>query len=86
MAKPEQITLVAGGDVGNSADAEATNEQVLRSGADAILLGGDLAYDNNLAECYEVWDLLLQRLPYASTDGDATRLVPLFMGIGKCIK
>ena len=55
----DQITIVAGGDVGTSTNAQATSEQVGSVDADAIVVGGDVSYDNNLGECYEVWDLLL---------------------------
>lgn len=28
------------------------------------MVGGDISYDNNMATCYNVWDLVLVDLPY----------------------
>jgi hypothetical protein len=79
------IRLVAGGDIGNNILATKMNEQtVSKLNADLILVGGDIAYDNNIPTCYRSWDYLLNRVPHYRFDSktNSTRVVPLLFAAG----
>lgn len=46
---PSKIKILDGGDVGNNYITEQMNEKVVsKMDADLIMVGGDIAYDNNL--------------------------------------
>ncbi|CAI2361334.1 unnamed protein product [Moneuplotes crassus] len=80
-----KIVIVDGGDVGNSHITETMNKNtVSKIEMDLIMLGGDIAYDNNIAACYRSWDYLIKRLPQQRTDPvtGLTRLIPTIYGVG----
>ena len=79
------ITIVDGGDIGNDLLAMKMNDNtVSKMNADLIMVGGDIAYDNNVPTCYRAWDYLLKRLPHQSIEPvtNSTRLIPLVFGPG----
>lgn len=44
------MTIVAGGDIGNSPDALVMNENTVKvAEPDLMIVGGDIAYDNGFA-------------------------------------
>mmetsp|Transcript_16292 Transcript_16292/g.18066 ORF Transcript_16292/g.18066 Transcript_16292/m.18066 type:complete len:161 (+) Transcript_16292:105-587(+) len=51
---------------------------------DLYVLGGDLAYDNNIPTCYLTWDYMLKHIPQNVYDynTNTTRLIPMIMGVG----
>lgn len=82
---PNNIKILSGGDIGNNKMAREMNEYTVRGlGADVILVGGDIAYDNNVPTCYQAWDYLLKRLPHHRYDkeSESTRIIPLVFGAG----
>lgn len=48
---PYNVNLIVGGDIGNTKTSVKMNKNVARKlNTDAILIGGDIAYDNNVPE------------------------------------
>lgn len=45
--------------MGNSRNALMIWNQIATKNPDVVLIGGDLAYDNNILGCYWTWDLFL---------------------------
>jgi hypothetical protein len=79
------MKILAGGDVGNREAAYTMNKNTVRNlDFDLIMIGGDVAYDNNVPTCYRPWDYFLINLPYDKYDPitDTTRIVPLLMSVG----
>lgn len=79
------IVIINGGDVGNSELAIKMNTNVVNKiKADMIMIGGDIAYDNNMPECYQAWDYILLRLPhnYFDESSSTTRVIPLVFAAG----
>lgn len=74
------ITLAAGGDVGNTPMAVQMTSTVKGYSPDIILIGGDLAYDNGLPTCYYSYDMFLNML--ASINPSSGRLIPYMFSIG----
>ena len=63
------ITIIDGGDMGNSQHTKKMNENtVSKIDSDLIMVGGDIAYDNNIASCYCAWDYILIKLPHHRLD------------------
>ena len=52
--------------------------------ADIILIGGDIAYDNNFATWFYWYDHVLKRLNYLKKNDEvnATRVIPLILTVG----
>lgn len=75
------ITLAAGGDVGNTPVALQMTTTVSEYSPDIILIGGDLAYDNGLPTCYYSYDLFLNMLASISSNSGG-RLIPYMFSIG----
>jgi len=74
------IVLATGGDAGTSAKAKNMTIAVGKYKPDAIMVGGDLAYDNGLRACYYSWDLFLWM--FESLNDKMGRVVPLMFSIG----
>jgi hypothetical protein len=81
----DKIKIVDGGDVGNNYLTDQMNEKVVsKMDADLIMVGGDIAYDNNIPSCYRAWDYILIRMPYKRQDPatKTTRVIPFIFGVG----
>lgn len=75
------LRLVIGGDSGSNQAAYRTAELVRRLQPDLVVIGGDVAYDNAMPNCYESWDRFLEMVEenLVRENGD---LVPIALGIG----
>jgi hypothetical protein len=71
---------VTGGDAGNVGAAIKLWNLIPTFDPDFISVGGDIAYDNNIIDCYWTWDWLLRN--YQDVCSRLGRLVPLVMTIG----
>eukprot|EP00343_Euplotes_focardii_P010305 CAMPEP_0205827756 /NCGR_PEP_ID=MMETSP0206-20130828/32968_1 /ASSEMBLY_ACC=CAM_ASM_000279 /TAXON_ID=36767 /ORGANISM="Euplotes focardii, Strain TN1" /LENGTH=277 /DNA_ID=CAMNT_0053128933 /DNA_START=1068 /DNA_END=1901 /DNA_ORIENTATION=+ len=51
---------------------------------DMILVGGDIAYDNNVPTCYRAWDYFLRHTPHNKLDTatNSTRIIPMLLAVG----
>lgn len=55
----KKFTMINGGDIGNTKTSAALTRQAIKYAPDLVVLGGDLAYDNNMKHCYYTWDFFL---------------------------
>jgi len=79
------MTIVAGGDIGNTRMSHIMNHEVVaKQQPDLLMVGGDISYDNNVPQCYQAWDTLLRDLPIQVKDLDTEfiRIIPIIFGIG----
>ena len=76
----DNITIVQGGDAGANSRSYQILTQVSLTNPDAVLIGGDLGYDNNIPYCYYAWDGFLKM--FEDLNKRVGRLVPLVMSIG----
>jgi hypothetical protein len=53
------IIIVNGGDVGNTEPARRIWDVLSLYNVDAISIGGDIAYDDNIVDCYWTYDNFL---------------------------
>jgi len=74
------ILIANGGDVGNTQPAKILWDLISAFDLDAIAIGGDIAYDDNIVDCYWTWDNLLTS--YEKMSSKLGRLVPLILGLG----
>ena len=51
---------------------------------DLILIGGDIAYDNNIPQCYNAFEYFLATLPYLKNNEETniTRIIPFIFAVG----
>lgn len=80
----DNVQLVFGGDMGSSSGvsklmALGVGAQT-GAGPAAVVIGGDIAYDNGMPSCWCVWDDWLDRWDEAMVG--AQRLVPLVFAVG----
>ena len=78
---PRPLRVLIGGDSGSNTDAYQTSKVASTLHPDLIILGGDVAYDNAMNNCYESWDRFLDMVQtlWRGEEGD---LVPIVLGIG----
>lgn len=74
------ITIVTGGDNGNSQLALSMITNSAKYNPDVIMVGGDLAYDNALCSCAYTWDHYLDQ--FEALNSKVGRLVPLVFAAG----
>lgn len=74
------MTVVQGGDAGTNKISQKMITLVSQIDPDVVLLGGDLAYDNNIKHCYYCWDSFFRM--FEELNKRVGRLVPLVMSIG----
>lgn len=74
------LTMVMGGDVGANARHNKMSDIAAKYSPDLIVIGGDLAYDNNIKSCYYTWDGFLQ--PLELIGQRIGRLIPFIFSIG----
>ena len=82
---PENMTIVQGGDISNDHLAIKMNENTLQNiDFDLLMIGGDIAYDNNVPSCYHVWDYFLNNLYLKryDTQSNTMRVIPVIYGSG----
>ena len=81
----ENLTIIMGGDVGNTKISYKMNKDVVSPlQPDLIMIGGDISYDNSIPECYMAWDYLLKSLPILIKDekSEFSRIIPIIFGVG----
>ena len=81
-ANDEEILVANGGDIGSNRYSDLIHDVVRAQKPDLVVIGGDIAYDNNLGECYNVWDMMLARLPHQYPEQRGVRLIPVIYGVG----
>jgi len=74
------VLIAAGGDAGTTSDARAMTSVLGNYSLDAILVGGDMAYDNGMRSCYYSIDLFLNM--FERINQQASRIIPLMFAIG----
>jgi hypothetical protein len=74
------IIFISGGDAGINSISESLSLQTAKYDPDVVVIGGDLAYDNNLCACYFTWDYFLNE--FKMLDQTVGRLVPLLFSVG----
>jgi len=74
------VLIAAGGDAGTTANARAMTAVLSNYSLDAILVGGDMAYDNGMRSCYYSIDLFLDM--FERVNKQLKRVVPLMFAIG----
>lgn len=74
------MTIIQGGDAGENKISRQIMTQISYTNPDVVLIGGDLAYDNNIRHCYYAWDGFLTM--FDDLNKKVGRLVPLIMGVG----
>ncbi|CAI2386673.1 unnamed protein product [Moneuplotes crassus] len=82
---PENLKIVQGGDSGNTKEAIEMNQNSLKNiNPDLVMIGGDIAYDNNIATCYQTWDYLLKNLLLQKFDEETNthRVIPIIFATG----
>jgi hypothetical protein len=82
---PTKMTIMNGGDVGNSKLAHKMMKNVVsNSDFDLIMVGGDVAYDQNSPNCHRAWDYLLLSYPVLRYDNatGSTRVLPVLYSTG----
>ena len=55
----DKLVMINGGDVGNTDKSMSMTKSLAKNKPDILVLGGDLAYSNNMRGCYATWDLYL---------------------------
>jgi len=77
----KELVLAIGGDVGNTETADKMTSLATKSfKPDAFYIGGNLAYDNNIRDCYYAYDKSISRFE-ASFD-QLGYMVPIVLAIG----
>ena len=79
------LTIVAGGDVGNSVlSHQMINNTINKMEPDLIMVGGDIAYDQNSPSCFRAWDYLLRSFPISRKiiETGTIRIVPVLFSTG----
>lgn len=77
---PRDIIFVQGGDMGNTKATRDVTKAAIAMNPDVLMLGGDLAYDNGMCECYFAWDYFLKDLEMLNSE--LGRLVPVIYALG----
>eukprot|EP00343_Euplotes_focardii_P008005 CAMPEP_0205819172 /NCGR_PEP_ID=MMETSP0206-20130828/1431_1 /ASSEMBLY_ACC=CAM_ASM_000279 /TAXON_ID=36767 /ORGANISM="Euplotes focardii, Strain TN1" /LENGTH=477 /DNA_ID=CAMNT_0053112435 /DNA_START=500 /DNA_END=1933 /DNA_ORIENTATION=- len=79
------MTIAAGGDIGNSKLAhEMMDNTISKFPVDLIMVGGDIAYDQNSPHCFRAYDYLMQSFPVSLLDENTKtiRIVPVLFSTG----
>jgi len=83
------ILIVNGGDVGNTLPAKRLWDILGDHDIDAIAIGGDIAYDDNIIDCYWTYDNLIhsyelmnKKLGRMVLNTIIIQKVPLILGLG----
>lgn len=74
------IIIATGGDVGLTQVAVNVTRIVTEYNPDVLIIGGDIAYDNGMCNCYFAYDLYFK--PFNELNEKLGRLVPVIIGVG----
>ncbi|CAI2361036.1 unnamed protein product [Moneuplotes crassus] len=80
----ENMRLLVGGDVGNDKSTLQMHQNTVEKlDYDIILIGGDIAYDNNMPFCYKAWDYIIKYFPNLKEDKfGGHRIFPFIFAMG----
>ena len=79
------MVIIDGGDMSSTKIAETMNKNVVNKiDADLIMIGGDIAYDNNIDTWFHTWDHVNLNLPINKEDRvtNTTRVIPVIFASG----
>jgi len=74
------LIIASGGDVGTSLTARKMTDTLSKYQLDAIMVGGDLSYDNGMRSCYYSWDLFINM--FEGVNEKLGRIVPIILAVG----
>jgi len=74
------MIIAAGGDAGTSLNTRQITESLGNYSLDAIIIGGDVAYDNGIRSCYYSFDLFFNM--FKPVNKKLGRLIPYITSIG----
>jgi len=74
------IVIVTGGDMGINDRSRDLTTNSLKYNVDVLVVGGDLAYDDNLCACYFSWDFYIAE--FELLNKMAGRMIPFVYGYG----
>ena len=74
------LVIASGGDAGTTKNAKIMTNILGNYNLDAILVGGDISYDNGMSACYYSMDLFLRM--FNDVNEKLGRLVPLMFSVG----
>ena len=74
------IVIAAGGDAGTTKNAKTMTSILGGFDPDAIIVGGDISYDNGMKSCYYSMDLFIRM--FDDVNAQVKRLVPLIFSVG----
>jgi len=74
------LVIASGGDVGTTATSRKMTETLSKYNLDAIMIGGDLSYDNGMRSCYYSWDLFINM--FEGVNENLKRVVPIILSVG----
>jgi len=75
------LVVALGGDVGNTKTSSQTiNTMSGMFAPDIYYVGGDIAYDNDLRQCYYAYDLFIKQ--FEDTFGKVGYMVPIILSVG----
>ena len=76
----KDLKIVVGGDAGANNNHIKMSNLAATYSPDVIVMGGDLAYDNNIRSCYYTWDGFLT--PLENIGHKLGKLVPMIFSVG----
>jgi len=77
----ESYTLIYGGDAGYNGNSQRMTPVIADQNPRALVIGGDIAYDDGASSCYYTMDLFLTMIENG-INKKLNRLVPLILGVG----
>lgn len=75
-----EMKIIFGGDIGPSFKTDQMNQIISEHKPNALFLGGDLAYDNNLKGCYYCYDMFLHK--FETLFEKMGYLIPMVLALG----
>eukprot|EP01102_Stenamoeba_stenopodia_P000655 TRINITY_DN10611_c0_g1_i1.p1 TRINITY_DN10611_c0_g1~~TRINITY_DN10611_c0_g1_i1.p1 ORF type:complete len:494 (+),score=81.11 TRINITY_DN10611_c0_g1_i1:262-1743(+) len=76
----EDFTYISGGDMGLRPETKKLERLTKKYDPLFILIGGDIAYDSGMIQCYRRWDEWFRL--YESQTSEGKRLIPMLLAIG----
>lgn len=80
-ASSDNFTLIYSGDAGYNLNSQQMTPVIAEQNPSALIIGGDIAYDDGANSCYYTMDLFLSMVEKGINE-KLGRLVPLILGVG----
>lgn len=81
LPSKDSFVFLQGGDLGNTKALDELWQQILNEKeVDALVLGGDLVYDNGMTTCSMCWDRFFAK--YGALCKKFGKLIPLILAVG----